>query len=415
MAAPKEVPMETPKVEEGGSGDSHRFLIRTAELLHRFGTPAHRLERVMGFLSQRMGVSGVFLSTPTALMISLGEGLSSTTHLRRIEAGSVDVDKLIRFDEVLDAMSHREVAPVEALRRLEEIAESRPPFSLAATTLAVGMACGIVAVLFAGTPLECCLAGCLGMAVFGIEWWLGRSNTEQGLLYPLAGFVAALGSLAFAHWVTPIDDRIVTLAALIVLVPGFPLTIALTELAMGHLSSGVARLAGALATMVTLLLGVAIAWRVAGGWRELPAGGWRFPESAAWIAGAAAPVFFAIVFRARLPQWPVIIAVSLAGFSVSRLLSPSMGAEVGSFLGALAVGCGSNLYARMRDRPAMVPLTPGMIILVPGTLGYRSLAALLDQQTVQGIDIAFDTLIVGMSLVGGLLASNALLPPRRML
>lgn len=54
-----------------------------------------------------------------------------------------------------------------------------------------------------------------------------------------------------------------------------------------------------------------------------------------------------------------------------------------------------------------------MIVLVPGALGYRSLTALLDQQTVQGVDIAFDTLIIGVSLVGGLLASNALLPPRR--
>jgi uncharacterized membrane protein YjjB (DUF3815 family) len=92
-----------------------------------------------------------------------------------------------------------------------------------------------------------------------------------------------------------------------------------------------------------------------------------------------------------------------------------MGVEVGSFLGALAVGCGSNLYARLCNRPAMVPLAPGMIILVPGSLGYRSLSALLDQQTLQGVEYAFGTMIVAMSLVGGLLASNALLPPRRIL
>jgi uncharacterized membrane protein YjjB (DUF3815 family) len=56
-----------------------------------------------------------------------------------------------------------------------------------------------------------------------------------------------------------------------------------------------------------------------------------------------------------------------------------------------------------------------MIILVPGSLGYRSLSALLDQQTLQGVEYAFGTMIVAMSLVGGLLASNALLPPRRIL
>lgn len=139
------------------------------------------------------------------------------------------------------------------------------------------------------------------------------------------------------------------------------------------------------------------------------------PWYASWIAGAVAPILFSILFRARLPQWPVIIAVSFCGFAVSRLATASMGVEVGSFLGALAVGCGSNLYARLCNRPAMVPLAPGMIILVPGSLGYRSLSALLDQQTLQGVEYAFGTLIVAMSLVGGLLASNALLPPRRIL
>jgi len=405
----------TTEPAENDACATHRFLVRTAELLHRHGTPAHRLERVMTFLSHRLGFDGVFLSTPTALMISLGSGMAARTYLRRIESGNVDVDKLIRFDEVLDAIGDGTTTVPEASRRLEAIAASDPPFGFGLTVMAVGMACGIVAVLLSGTPLECGLAGCMGMAVIGIEWWLGKWNADAGLLFPVAGFLAAFGSLAFARWVVPIDDRIVTLAALIVLVPGFPLTIALTELAMGHLSAGVARLAGAVVTMVTLFLGVAMAWRIAGPWRTIPEDRWLPPDVAAWAAGAAAPIFFAIVFRARLPQWPVIIAVSFAGFAVSRITTGALGVEVGSFLGALSVGCGSNLYARLRNRPAMVPLTPGMIILVPGSLGYRSLAALLDQQTLQGIDHAFGTLIVAMSLVGGLLAANALLPPRRIL
>jgi uncharacterized membrane protein YjjB (DUF3815 family) len=63
----------------------------------------------------------------------------------------------------------------------------------------------------------------------------------------------------------------------------------------------------------------------------------------------------------------------------------------------------------------MVPLAPGMIILVPGSLGYRSLSALLDRQTIEGIDFAFGTILVAMSLVGGLLASSAIVPPKRIL
>ncbi len=89
------------------------------------------------------------------------------------------------------------------------------------------------------------------------------------------------------------------------------------------------------------------------------------------------------------------------------------GVEVGSFLGALVVGCCSNFYARVTDKPAMVPVAP-VLILVPGSLGYRSLTALLNfRQTVEGVEFAFGMMLVAMALVGGLLAASAIVPPKR--
>ena len=63
----------------------------------------------------------------------------------------------------------------------------------------------------------------------------------------------------------------------------------------------------------------------------------------------------------------------------------------------------------------MVPLAPGMILLVPGSLGYRSLSALLNRETIEGVDFAFGMILVAMSLVGGLLASSVIVPPKRIL
>ena len=56
-----------------------------------------------------------------------------------------------------------------------------------------------------------------------------------------------------------------------------------------------------------------------------------------------------------------------------------------------------------------------MILLVPGSLGYRSLSALQERETLQGIDFAYGMVLVAMSLVGGLLAATALVPPKRIL
>lgn len=393
----------------------HAFLIKTGTLLHRYGTPSHRLERVMAQVSQELGVQGVFLYTPTALVISLTDDNGETTYLRRVDSGAVDVDKLIRFDGALERLSAGATTLAEASGELDEIAAAPPPFPAWVTAGACAAACAAVAVFLRGSPTEIVAAAGLGLLVAILEVAQPKLGWELGFLEPLAGFLAATGALALAQFLTPLDDRLVTLASLIILLPGLKLTVALTELAVGHLSAGVARLAGACVSLLTITVGVALGWRIAGSWRNLPPQPWAMPEWWPWVAIAVAPLAFAIVFRARWPLWPVITAVSLAGYATSYFAGRSWGIEVGAFTGALMVGVGSNLYARIRDRPALVPLTPGIILLVPGSLGYRSLTAFLDRDTIVGIDFAFSMLIVAMSLVGGVLTANALLPPKRIL
>lgn len=394
---------------------TYAFLMRVGELLHRHGTPSHRLERVMTKVSHTLGVESVFLYTPTSLIASFGTSPNEQTLMRRVDAGTIDADKLIRFDDILERLEDGQYSIEQASDKMEQAAAATPPFSMWVTSIVCGIACATVAVFFGGNGVEACVAGILGLAIAGLEIIQSKLHWEQGLIYPVSGFLAAISSLAIARWIYPFDDRLVTLSALVVLLPGFTLTTALTELAVGHLSAGVARLAGACVILLTLFLGVAIAWRICAHWRTLPANSAPLSDIYHVIAIAIAPAAFAILFRVRYSRWGVVFLVSLSGFFTAKYFSSVYGAEVGSFLGALTVGCGSNLYARLRDRPAMVPLAPGMIILVPGSLGYRSLSALLDRHTIEGIDFAFGTILVAMSLVGGLLASSAIVPPRRIL
>ncbi|MCU0721707.1 MAG: threonine/serine exporter family protein [Pirellula sp.] len=378
------------------------FLIRTGELLHKYGTPSHRLERVMTKIARTLGVESVFLYTPTALVAAFGEGREEKTFMRRVDSGSVDAEKLIQFDEILERLEAGEIDIASASEAMELAAAAKPLYSTLATALVCGIGCACVAVFFRGGWEEILTAGLIGLSIAGIDIAQSKLGWEAGLVFPVSGFFAGIVSLGISRFIHPIDDRLVTLASLIVLLPGFSLTMALTELAVGHLSAGVARLAGATVTLVTLFLGVAISWRIAGEWRiETP----LVEPVDQWVH----------CFRVRLSLWPVVFAISLSGYFTATWFGAKYGVEVGSFLGALVVGSGSNLFARLRDRPALVPLAPGMILLVPGSLGYRSLSALLNRQTVEGIEFAFGMIVVAISLVGGLLASSALVPPKRIL
>lgn len=385
-------------------------------LLHQYGTPSHRLERVMTRMAQALKVEGTFLYTPTALIVSVKDAEGERTYLRRVDSGALNVDKLICFDETLEQVEAGSLEISAASDRLEEIANRPSPFGIWLTNIACAVACAAVAIFFRGTPIEILIAGLLGFGVALVEMIAAKFKWETGLLEPVVGFAAAVGALAIAKFVVPIDDRLVTLAALIVIIPGLQITVALTELAVGHSSAGAARLASGLVSLLTITIGVALGWRLAEGWRTLPVGeAAEFPEPLLWLAILVAPLTFAIVFRARWPQWPVITFVAIAGFVTSAWVGLTVGLEASAFCGALVVGLGSNLYARLRDRPALVPFTPGIIVLVPGSLGYRSLTAFIDHETMAGVDFAFNMLIVAVALVGGILTSNMVLPPKRIL
>jgi uncharacterized membrane protein YjjB (DUF3815 family) len=106
----------------------------------------------------------------------------------------------------------------------------------------------------------------------------------------------------------------------------------------------------------------------------------------------------------------VLLAVAIAFLGV-RIGGLVFDRELSAFVGAFAVAVAANLYARLRRRPAAVMRTPGLLLLVPGSLGFRGLTTALQQDFSAGSQFAFRMLLVGGALVAGLLVANVLVPP----
>ena len=403
---------------ETGIADTHAFLLRIAELLHAYGTPAYRLERVLHKVATSLGVESSFLSTPTSVFVSLGSGRAKEVHLLRGESGEVNLGKLVEFDEVMEDVEHGRCDASAAITRLDEIAGAPSRYSRRVSALGYSLACAGAACFFSGGPWEIGVAFLMAMGTFLLGRILPRRPDTVGLFEPLAGFLVAFGALFIGRTLHPLDDRVVTLASLIVLIPGLTLTTGFLELASRHLVSGMARIAGAAAIFLTLLVGVALAWRL--GEAVLPAASEELarrpmPAWSTWVAALIAPFAFGVLFETRPKEIGVVFLTGIPGYVAARFGAEIMGPDLGPFIGAFVIGIASNLYARSTNRPALVPLTPGILLLVPGSFGFRSLTSFLSDNTVVGIDLAFQTGVVAAALVGGLLAANVVLPPRRVL
>ena len=115
-----------------------------------------------------------------------------------------------------------------------------------------------------------------------------------------------------------------------------------------------------------------------------------------------------VLFRApaRSSLW-IAAAVSIAWFG-SMAGADLLGSDLGPFVGAFALGVFSLTWERVLDRPAALPLAPGLLVLVPGAIGFRGVAALLGGDPMRAVETGFSALLVATSLVAGLLVANVL-------
>lgn len=98
------------------------------------------------------------------------------------------------------------------------------------------------------------------------------------------------------------------------------------------------------------------------------------------------------------------------GFQVG---AEHLGQVLGASMGTLTVGLVSNLFERFKFGPASVPLVPGVLLLVPGSIGYRSLTMLLNQSVEPGVAAGIAAVLTAVALAGGLIVANVLIPPTK--
>jgi uncharacterized membrane protein YjjP (DUF1212 family) len=392
------------------------FVLSLGRALHRYGTPAHRLEDGLRQVCRRLDLDSEVFSTPTTLIMSFGRPTELRTRMMRVEGGELDMGKLAQVDALAEAVIERRVTAADGVARLESIVSAPRRYGRVVSTLVHGTTAGSIAVFFGGRLPDVALAGVIGLSLGLLAQWLARSNDQARVLELIGAAFAALASgLASAVWPS-IAPSLVTVASLVILLPGMSLTLAITELATRNLIAGTARLMSAVIVLLELVVGVALGERgaaaVASVHTSPPI---PLPEASHWVALLAAACGMAIVVQAQPRAFGWIIAASVVGYSGSRLGGAWLGGQMGVLLGAFALGVMSNAYARWLERPAQVVQVPAVLLLVPGSMGFRGMSSLLDKDTLTGVETLFAMFVLAVAIVAGLLVANAVVSPRRSL
>jgi uncharacterized membrane protein YjjP (DUF1212 family) len=404
------------------------FLLELARRLHQYGTTAPRLEMAVAGAARRLRLVADVWSSPTAIIISFADvaqgedGIAQSTQVMRLAPGDVNLARLCAADAIADRVIDGQLDLREGFHRLRALGVPDTRRTQAGTILSYGLSAASIAALFLHSAwVDLVVAGIIGLIIGWITVLAGSRPRLAVASDLICALVATTVATVVSAFVVPLAIKSVVLASLIILIPGMSLTTAVREISSQHLVSGMARMGGAMSTLLKLTFGTVAAAQLCAA-VGIQARDYALPPLPAWtdypalLVGAVA---FAILFRAARRDWLVVMGAVVVGYLATRWGGSVSGAlpaaPFGVFLGALLLGALSNLYARYAHRPGAVIREPGILLLVPGSVGFRSMSFLLERDTPLGMDTALLLLTLLISIVAGLMFGDLLVSARRSL
>jgi len=399
--------------DPGAVATTTSFLVRFAQAGQAAGYSTTELEQRVEALGPALGMPAVEVAAvPTEVQLSLGELPRQQVHTLRVRPAPIDLGAISQLDDLVRDVLDGRADAAEALASLDRLESSprRQPWPVTvAATAGVGFA---LTPLLGGGWRESIAAGLVGALVGVITVAGGRSDDLEPILPPLAALAASFTAALLVKAGLGVAPDLVTLAALVSLLPGLKLTVGMSELAGKDLQSGVATTADALVLMLGLVFGVEIGRSLAIAWLGAAAPVVPATASAAaqLLAAFLAGLAFTGTLHARARDAPLICSATLLALVTNAAGSHLLGREAGVFCAALVVGIAGQLVSWRLRRSMLIFTVPGVLMLVPGSIGYTSLLHLLTNNTVSGITAAFEMFVTAVSIAYGLMIAAIVVP-----
>jgi len=394
-----------------------KLLLKMGKAISEAGAPAHRLESSMHVLLDKFEMEGNFFSMPTALFATLGDEEVQRTYMVRTSPKDIDLTKISDLSDVINRLESDELEIDDAYAEINTIHKSKSRYSSILTIFSIGLASASLAGLFQGSWIDVIASLMMGWLTALIIHFSSKHAHLSLLFTPIAATAVGFVSMAISYYFKSIDHFIVSLSGLIILVPGLGITTAIRELSTGHLVSGSARMAGAVTTFLLLSFGLALGFMLAIGLfgqveiHKLTA----VPSWFVYLSVITISLAFTVLFNAKPADFIWVLLTATIAIMGSRYAGVWLPSPFSSFAAVLAVSVAGNIFSLITKKPASIMHIPGVMLLVPGSIGFKSLEAMLDNQTLDGVQTAFSALLVAVALAVGLIAGNLFVPPRKAL
>src|SRR5262249_29007128 len=150
---------------------------------------------------------------------------------------------------------------------------------------------------------------------------------------------------------------------------------AVRELQTRNLLSGLAGLGSAAMTFLALVIGGVLGGRLgvrAWGPARVPEGE-DLPSLLLLVGAAALGLAAVIILRAPRRDAPTVVGRGCSPAGGGHAVASWAGSGFGAFVGPLVVGLAPPPPSRLWHKPVWLGRAPGLLVLVPGSIGFRGL------------------------------------------
>ena len=368
-------------------GQKVELILTVGQLLMENGADAERIVRVTKRVAAFMGIAEEKFHLHimyTTLMLNVSDENQSHTSFRKCVKHAVDM----RIISAVSKLSWQALADHYTLEefkgRLKEIATRPRYYSEWQVILAIGAACGAYAILFGGDFASAIYTAVASMLGKIIQIYCAKQGINAYVGMAFAAFTATVAAY-FTHFLPTETPWQPIIACALFLVPGVPIINGLSDLLNTYIISGTARFlhTGLIIGGMTFGIVFAIGMFPVVDFTNLK----MLPESDYLIFAINAAIGamgFAVLFN--LPP-RLLTAVGCGGamcvcIKNFLMLEFSRSPELGTLIGAMAVGIIAVKAIHWLHTPMQVLIVPAVIPLVPGVFIYRFLFAIINIRTL---------------------------------
>lgn len=391
-------------MEDGKNLDSHISLALDIGMqMLVCGAQISRVEDAIGRICKALGAveTHVFSVTSGIIVTAFDDKGNSATQLRRIHAGSYDLTRLQKLNQLSRDICANRVTDTEIPLKLRQIDAqvNRPLWVMA---LVYALISGSLSIFFGAPLTDGICAACTGIILCLLEYFMRKINLDHVFTVFLVSLLTGLCNAALVK--SGLGQRFdaISIGNIMLLIPGIAMTNAVHDMFVDDMLSGVSRFFRSLVIAFLVAFGFTLANTGVKGVVSID----PFLQT---FMGALGSVGFALMFQVRGKMLIFAFLGGLLSWGTYCVSGLFVGHEALQYLIATTVlTLYAEAFARILRCPSTILLVTGWIPLIPGGMLYYSISALVQDNMPLFVDRILHTFLLMIAMSAGMLLGMTL-------